>query len=116
MHKVPKVRPRQRVAHRERCYDFRCQELATDFLRVSRFLCPRCIGKAGASQRRRLILLLSVGLIPPDVQPSGVCLALGSSILHQPLNAAEGDTTPGRRLFRCTLATLLRSSLSRDLP
>jgi hypothetical protein len=52
---------------------------------------------------RRLILLLSVGWVPPDLHPSGACLALGSSVLYQPLHAAEGYTTPGLRLFRCTL-------------
>jgi hypothetical protein len=51
---------------------------------------------------RRLILLLSVGWLPPDLPPSGACLSLGSSILYEPLNAAEGYTTPGLRLFRCT--------------
>jgi hypothetical protein len=51
---------------------------------------------------RRLILRLSVGWVPPDVPPSGACLARGSSVLYQPLHAAEGDTTPGLRLFRCT--------------
>ena len=54
---------------------------------------------------RRLILLLSVGWVPPYLRPSGACLSLGSSILYQPLNAAEGYTTPGLRLCRCTLGT-----------
>ena len=52
---------------------------------------------------RRLILLISVGWVPPYLRPSGACLTLGSSILYQPHNAAEGYTTPGLRLFRCTL-------------
>jgi hypothetical protein len=52
---------------------------------------------------RRLIRLLSVGWVPPYLHPSGACLALGSRVLYQPLNAAEGYTTPGRRLCRCTL-------------
>ena len=55
---------------------------------------------------RRLLLLLSVGWLPPSLRPSGACLTLGSSLLYQPLNAAEGDTTPGLRLFRCTLENL----------
>src|SRR5215510_3162092 len=42
---------------------------------------PRCIGRGGASKRRRLILLLSVGWLPPSLPPSGACLALGTSIL-----------------------------------
>ena len=52
---------------------------------------------------RRLILLISVDWVPPSLPPSGACLSLGSSVLYQPLNAAEGYTTPGLRLFRCTL-------------
>jgi hypothetical protein len=52
---------------------------------------------------RRLILLISVGWLPPYLLPSGACLSLGSSILYKPPNAAEGYTTPGLRLFRCTL-------------
>jgi hypothetical protein len=64
------------------------------------------IGRGGASQTRRLILLISVGWVPPDLGPSGACLPLGSSILSKPLNAAEDDTTPGLRLFRCTLVNL----------
>jgi hypothetical protein len=67
------------------------------------FSYPRRIGKAGASKIRRLILLLSVGYIPPYLHPSGACLNLGASILYKPHNAAEGSTTPGLRLFRCTL-------------
>ena len=54
---------------------------------------------------RRLILRLSVGWVPPDLRPSGACLSLGSSVLDQPLHAAEGYTTPGLRLFRCTWGT-----------
>src|SRR5919109_31206 len=55
---------------------------------------------------RRLLLLLSVGWLPPSLPPSGACLCLGSSVLSQPLNAVEGDTTPGLRLCRCTLGNL----------
>jgi hypothetical protein len=58
---------------------------------------------------RRLILLISVGWVPPYLGPSGACLTLGSSIRYQPLNAAEGYTTPGLRLCRCTLVNLLSS-------
>jgi hypothetical protein len=53
---------------------------------------------------RRLILLISVGWVPPYLRPSGACLCLGSSVLSKPPNAAEGYTTPGLRLFPCTLA------------
>jgi hypothetical protein len=52
---------------------------------------------------RRLILLISVGWVPPYLRPSGACLTLGSSVLSKPPNAAEGYTTPGLRLFPCTL-------------
>jgi hypothetical protein len=54
---------------------------------------------------RRLILLISVGWLPPDVRPSGACLALGTSMPYGSLHAVEGDTTPGLRLFPCTLTT-----------
>ena len=64
---------------------------------------PRCIGRAGASTMRRVILLLSVGWVPPSVRPSGACLTLGSRLLYQPPHAAEGSTTPGLRLLRCPL-------------
>ena len=47
---------------------------------------------------RRLILLISVGWVPPSWPPSGACLYLGTSILYKPLNAIEGYTTPGLRL------------------
>jgi hypothetical protein len=52
---------------------------------------------------RRLILLLSVGWVPPYLLPSGACLTLGMSILYKPPHAAEGYPTPGLRLFQCTL-------------
>jgi hypothetical protein len=34
---------------------------------------PRCIGKAAASKKRRLMLLLAVAWLPPYLLPSGVC-------------------------------------------
>jgi hypothetical protein len=52
---------------------------------------------------RRLSLLISVGWVPPYLRPSGACLCLGSRVLYKPPNAVEGSTTPGLRLFRCTL-------------
>ena len=52
---------------------------------------------------RRLILLISVGWVPPDLRPSGACLTLGSRVLSKPPNAAEGYTKPGLRLFPCPL-------------
>jgi hypothetical protein len=53
---------------------------------------------------RRLILLLSVGGLPPAWRPSGACRSLGSRVLSQPPHDAEGDTLPGLRLFPGTLA------------
>jgi len=50
------------------------------------FFYPSCIGRAGASNTRRLILLLSVDWLPPYVPPSGACLCLGSSILSSTLS------------------------------
>jgi len=44
-------------------------------------------------------LAASVGWLPPSLPPSGACLCLGSSVLDKPLNAAEGYTKPGLRLF-----------------
>jgi hypothetical protein len=38
------------------------------------------IGRAGASKTRRLITLLSVGWLPPDLPPSGACLIRGTSV------------------------------------
>ena len=54
---------------------------------------------------RRLMRRLSVGWVPPDLPPSGACLCLGARVLSQPLHAVAGDTTPGRRLCRCTVET-----------
>jgi hypothetical protein len=39
-------------------------------------------GRGGASKRRRLILLLSVGWLPPYLHPSGACLALGTRVAY----------------------------------
>jgi hypothetical protein len=55
---------------------------------------------------RRLILLISVGWVPPYLRPSGACLTLGPSVLCWPHNAAEDYTEPGLRLCRCTLENL----------
>jgi len=62
---------------------------------------------------RRLLRLLSVGWLPPSVPPSGACRCLGSSVLYQPLNAVEGDTTPGLRRCRCPWGNLLSTWLPR---
>jgi len=50
-----------------------------------------------------LILLISVGWLLPYLLPSGACLTLGTRLLYEPHNAAEGYTKPGLHLFRCTL-------------
>ena len=39
-----------------------------------------CSGRDGASHIRRLILLISVDWVPPDLRPSGACLTLGTSM------------------------------------
>src|SRR6266436_9636436 len=75
------------------------------------FFYPLRIRRGGASKIRRLILLLSVGWVPPYLHPSGACLNLGTSIPVGSLNAAEGYTKPGLHLFQCTLANLLKNLL-----
>jgi len=77
-----------------------CQPI---FWGLHRVFLPRCIERAGASNMRRLILLISVGWVPPYLCPSGACLCLGSSALSKPPNAAEGYTAPGLRLLPCPL-------------
>jgi hypothetical protein len=57
-----------------------------------RFVEPSCLSRAGARKQRRVIRLLSVGWVPPSLPPSGAGLALGTSLLYKPLNAAEGYT------------------------
>ena len=81
--------------------------VGNNFFRSSSLFSPLCRKRGGASTRRRLILLLSVGWVPPSLPPSGACLNRGTSIPRGSLHAAEGDTTPGRRLFSYPLASLL---------
>src|ERR671922_1522225 len=51
------------------------------FLYISIVLAvQRVVGRDGASQTRRLILLISVGWVPPDLRPSGACLDLGTRV------------------------------------
>jgi hypothetical protein len=38
------------------------------------------VGRDGASQKRQLILLISVGWVPPDWRPSGACLDRGTRV------------------------------------
>jgi hypothetical protein len=80
-----------------------CQSI---FLGLHHVFSPRGIGSAGASPRRRLILLLSVDWLPPCGRPSGACLPLGARLLSTPHHAAAGDTPPGRRLFPGPVAHL----------
>jgi hypothetical protein len=77
-------------------------------------------GRGGASQRRRLILLLSVGWRPPDLPPSGACLALGPrvaySLLAPPRVAPHrgGVSSDGRwNLLRPVVRTPAEKSLNR---
>ena len=58
------------------------------------------IGRVGASKMRRLILLISVGWLPPYLHQSGACLCLGTRMPYGSLNAIEGYTKPGLRLFQ----------------
>ena len=81
--------------------------VGNNFFRSSSLFSPLCMKRGGASKIRRLILLLSVGWVPPYLHPSGACLNLGTSIPIGSLNAAEGYTKPGLRLFSYTLAYLL---------
>src|SRR6185295_11706589 len=94
------------ATHRRRCYDFQCQGSGTTFLRSSSLFSPLRMKRGGASKRRRLILLLSVGWVPPSLHPSGACLNRGTSVPVGSLNAAEGYTKPGLRLLSCTLGNL----------
>ena len=77
-----------------RCYDFQCQELVTDSLAFSSSSWSASIGRAGASDIRRLITLISVGWVPPYLHPSGACLALGTRVYFSLLTPSR--VTPNR--------------------
>src|SRR5215510_10733527 len=70
---------------------------ANRFFRSSSCFFPRCLERAGASNMRRLILLLAVGWLPPSVPPARACLALASRVTphrgcgssHAPGNLSE---------------------------
>src|SRR5207247_857986 len=47
------------------------------------------IGRGGASQKRRLILLISVGWVPPDLRPSGAGLDLGTRVSFSLLTSSR---------------------------
>jgi len=81
------------------------------FLGLHNFSDPRCIGKVGASKRRRLILLLSVGWVPPYLHPSGACLSLGTSILIQASERRRGLHRTGAASFPMHVGNLPRSGL-----
>ena len=65
------------------------------FLGLHNVFRPSCIRRGGASKKRRLILLISVGWLPPYLPPSGACLSLGPSMPEGSLNAVEGYTKTG---------------------
>jgi len=54
-----------------------------------------------------LILLLSVGWLPPDLPPSGACLNLGPSILLQASERHRGLHQTGAAAFPMHVGTLL---------
>ena len=68
-----------------------------------------------ASKRRRLLLLLSVGWVPPDVHPSGACLSRGTSILIPASSRRRGLHRTGAASFPMHVGTLLRSGLMSTL-
>jgi len=53
------------------------------------------IGRAGASHIRRLILLLSVGWVPPDLRPSGACLGRGTRVCFSLFTPSRATPTRG---------------------
>jgi hypothetical protein len=50
------------------------------FLHRNVLLVKWSIERGGASHIRRLLLLVFVGWVPPDLHPSGACLALGTRV------------------------------------
>src|SRR5262245_3975369 len=78
------------------------------------FFAPRCIGRAGARKRRRVILLLSVGWLPPDLPPSGACLHLGTRILLQASERHRGVYQPGAASVLMHVGHLLSSGCRSD--
>ena len=63
---------------------------------------------------RRLLLLISVGWLPPYLPPSGACLTLGSSMPEGSLNAIEGYTKTGAASLPMHVGNLLNYSCNRD--
>ena len=59
-------------------------------------------------------MLISMGGVLPDSHPSGACLTLGMGVPAVFLNAAEGYTKPGLRLFSCHIGTPLRLVSDKD--
>src|SRR4029453_791446 len=53
------------------------------------------IERAGASKIRRLILLISVGWLPPYLRPSGACLALGTRVCFSLFTPSRVDPNGG---------------------
>src|SRR5215813_5706381 len=54
--------------------------VGSNFSYVCLIFSPVYIGRAGASKTRRLIMLISVGWVPPYLYPSGACLHLGTRV------------------------------------
>src|SRR4030095_8160354 len=64
------------------------------FFGIFFILLTASIERAGARKIRRLILLISVGWLPPSLRPSGACLALGTRVCFSLLTPSR--VTPNR--------------------
>jgi hypothetical protein len=71
------------------------------------FLSPRCLGRGGASHRRRWSLRLSVGGVPPSWRPSGACLGLGSRLLLLASERCRGFHHTGAASFPLPVGNVL---------
>jgi hypothetical protein len=75
---VPRSRFRQRL---RRSVDMTSDVKSWEQLLYVCLMCfPVFLGRAGARKTRRLIMLISVGWVPPSLYPSGACLMLGTRI------------------------------------
>jgi hypothetical protein len=66
--------------------------------------------RGGARKRRRVILRLAVGWLPPALPPSGACLHRGT---RGPSARRRGFHPPGRRLLACPWAPLRQGAHTR---
>jgi hypothetical protein len=71
------------------------------------FFSPRCLGRGGASHRRRWSLRLSVGEVPPSWRPSGACLGLGSRLLLLASERCRGFHHTGAASFPLPVGNVL---------